>query len=66
VLYQLSYAPGPGDCIGGFRASPEAMTDLPMEEMDETQREREAEADAELEGPQEERDGDDAERDPDE
>ena len=33
------------DCIGAFRAFREAMTDLPMEDMDRTQREREADMD---------------------
>ena len=47
-----------------MRASPEAMTDLPMEEMDSTQREREAEADAELES-SEERGGDEKDPEPD-
>jgi hypothetical protein len=36
---------------------PSAMTDLPMEDMDRTQREREADAEALLDGQREGRDG---------
>ena len=49
MLYQLSYAPGSAWIVSAHFGHPGAMTDLPMEDMDETQQERERETDDLLE-----------------